>query len=502
MTVVNLTKASLATDDTNAIGLEAQFSEESLRDRDHPLIGSWTLQDRDLLDRLKLPPPKSDKHAAARERILTEAIIMGRRDRDRWTSYSRRREFYAQRDRYFGKPLTYETVVRSVDELAQAGYLDHQKSMPGQRGTQSRYRASDSLMAMAEAPPMAATYAPREIIVLRDHDRNLLDYNETEQTSRMRSRLIEINEAIAGSKIVYGGIAGGEGSVLVLPHGKLTIQNRLHRVFNRGRFSLGGRFYGGTWQNIPKEFRAEIVIDGESTVERDHARLHPTLLYGLIGRKLDFDPYDIPGFDRSLAKTAFNTLVNAETELAALRSIANEIGGQGRYARARELILGLKIRNPAISHLFGSGAGLKLQRTDSDMAESVQRDLLRKAIVGLPIHDSHIVQAKHHGVLVEIMDKALNGALKTIGGKVPISMGCPGNVPQYGDHSPVGPVLPWPFSVVADPFSLVLPDGRVLFGGRVSSGGRVLFGDRVLTSWTCWTLPLSFLADAPLLAVV
>jgi hypothetical protein len=28
----------------------------------------------------------------------------------------------------------------------------------------------------------------------------------------------------------------------------------LYRIFNRGSFSYGGRFYGGWWQQIPKKF--------------------------------------------------------------------------------------------------------------------------------------------------------------------------------------------------------------------------------------------------------
>ena len=42
--------------------------------------------------------------------------------------------------------------------------------------------------------------------------------------------------------------------------------NQLHRVFNQGSFSLGGRFCGGWRQSIPAECRAAITINGDPTL--------------------------------------------------------------------------------------------------------------------------------------------------------------------------------------------------------------------------------------------
>ena len=414
---------------------------------------------------MNLPAARSRKQAEARDLILMEAIVVGRRGRAQWTSYSRRREYYAQRSRYFGKPLTYATVVPTVDELAQAGWLEHEPSAPGQRGQQSRYQASAKLMAKAEAEPTPATYEPREIIVVRDHDRHNIDYAETEETRQMRAQLVEINEAIASVSIVYGGIEGNEGGVLVFPDRTLTIKHSLHRVFNEGDFAKGGRLYGATWQNIPKACRADIVIDGEPTIEHDHRSLHARLLYAVAGQRLDFDPYDVPGCDRELAKTAFLTLVNARNELSALRSIAGEIRGPGAFAKARALIQAVKDRNPAVSHLFGSCIGLRLQRIDSEMAETVQRDLLRCGVAALPVHDLHIVQFRHGDLLEETMHRTFDLAATSIAGKVRITVGYSQNVPQYGALFPACPVLFCPVSLPVpandDASPIAVADGRI-----------------------------------------
>src|SRR3954451_20703608 len=119
-----------------------------------------------------------------------------------------------------------------------------------------------------------------------------------------------------------------EGASLQVGKCKIgAASNKLHRVFNRGKFSLGGRFYGGWWQNIPADSRATIKINGADTVELDYPRLHPTLLYSLAGKAMDGDPYDLVGWPRDLVKVGFNTLVNADTPLGARSRLASNLGG-------------------------------------------------------------------------------------------------------------------------------------------------------------------------------
>lgn len=86
----------------------------------------------------------------------------------------------------------------------------------------------------------------------------------------------------------------------------------LYRVFS-DFWSLGGRFYGGCWQGIPKGERRNFILDGEQVVEHDYKNNHPSILYRAEGRPLDldsdYDAYDIDGFqDQRLAcKRALQT---------------------------------------------------------------------------------------------------------------------------------------------------------------------------------------------------
>ena len=127
-----------------------------------------------------------------------------------------------------------------------------------------------------------------------------------------------------------------------------------------------------------------------------------------------------------------NTLINADDELSAMQSIAGSIGGSGALGKARTLIEQIKSKHSAIADAFGTGAGLRLMRVDSDMAETVLLRLIGRGIVGLPIHDSFIVEERHSGILAQTMDDVLDLTLQRISGSRPLSIWSSKNVPQYG----------------------------------------------------------------------
>ena len=56
-----------------------------------------------------------------------------------------------------------------------------------------------------------------------------------------------------------------------------------------------------------------------------------------------------------------------------------------------------------ISWMFFTGAGLALQRLDSDIAEAVMGEMRRRGIVVLPVHDSFLAPASKAAELEAIM---------------------------------------------------------------------------------------------------
>lgn len=206
-------------------------------DRDHPLSCRWRLLTPDAYDALDLPPVRSKAMAVTRAQIIAEAYVIGRDDRDSWISYSRRDAFYtARRGRYWPKTFTYSAVVAGVDQLVAIGLLDHQKMAPGHRGEQSRFKASAKLLKLLNEKPVAIIHEPREEIVLRDNDGNWIDYTETEQSSRRRQRVQEINNGIVSPAIGLQGRTICEGDPVEVDGVRIgAASNQLYRVIQPGQ---------------------------------------------------------------------------------------------------------------------------------------------------------------------------------------------------------------------------------------------------------------------------
>src|SRR5262249_16179056 len=142
-------------------------------------------------------------------------------------------------------------------------------------------------------------------------------------------------------------------------------------------------------------------------------------------------------------------------------------GGEGAHAKAASLIEAIKLRHPKISKMFHSDAGIRLQRCDADMAESIMRRLGSHGIGVLPIHHSFFTAARHDGSLREGMEIASS---QFIGGDQDVMpIGYHKIDPQMETTSPPPPLSPAVGSGSVRPgFVVVLPVGRDLdlFGGR------------------------------------
>jgi hypothetical protein len=357
---------------------------------------------------------RSERHAKARGSVLLEAVLAHDTGLP-GVSYSRRREYYAHKDRYSGTAFAYSTVVPTIDALASQGLLENRIAAgSGPSGWQSSFRALPPLLVAVPNHLIAdVRHAVPELVILRDGEKQPIPYRDTARTDRMRRALVAANDAIRscrigldGQNLRHGGRAIEVDGVSLFP-GMRT----LYRVFN-GDFSHGGRLYGPFWQQAPKSVRGRLLIDEEPVVERDHAQLHPRLLYALAGQKLVGDAYTLDGWDRRLCKLALNIVINAPNYRLALGALAKEMEGPDALARARLLIAEMKLKHGPISRYFHTGVGLLLQRIDADMAELVLIRLLKRGMVALPVHDSFIVRRSHDGQLAEAMDEAFLKAVR------------------------------------------------------------------------------------------
>jgi hypothetical protein len=186
----------------------------------------------------------------------------------------------------------------------------------------------------------------------------------------------------------------------------------LHRIWNQN-WHRNGRLYGCWVQNLPKENRRTLLLNGEPVAEPDYPALHCGLIYDLAGKPMPDKPFEIDGFERSEVKRAFYTMVNAPSWDSAQRAI------WPHSKRWKELMPAIARKHSAVKDALCSGIGAQLMFTDATIMCRNLADLNRHGIVALPIHDSVIVQAKHKGVAFEIMERNL--ALKSSPHKPPKS---------------------------------------------------------------------------------
>ena len=282
----------------------------------------------------------------------------------------------------------------------------------------------------------------RETIILRDENKNEIEYNDTEDVRRMRSAVEKYNTLLEKTFIDIQSV--DKPARIELPEGKkrrrrnrrvfvnITHHDKfVRRIFNNNSFSDGGRFYGGWWQRIDSKFRKEIRLNNAPTVEIDYSALHVILAYSEA--KIDYwqttnkDPYDLPikGVNnpehcRDIAKLFLLLSLNDSDEKRLYRAFRSELNYR-EYPYSfpdvvlSELLYTIKEHHPDISHLICSGAGLRLMNIDSHICDCVIADFVKTDTPILTVHDSFIVPIGHEDRLNQLMKEAFEDVTDKVG---------------------------------------------------------------------------------------
>ena len=206
--------------------------------------------------------------------------------------------------------------------------------------------------------------------------------------------------------------------------GPISFKNkRLHRVFNNGSWTQGGRFYGGWWQNIPREYRHLIRLTYKDVVEPDFSGYHINMLYAMDKLpKPEGDVYNLPGYSnsdefRDFVKQMLLTMVNSESR-EKTRSALHEAVHKKRTlklpvvipsTRGKDLypvMDAFQRKHHPIRHYFNTGKGIDLQYIDSQISERVLLHFSKMGYPILPMHDSFIIHHALERELQEAMDEA------------------------------------------------------------------------------------------------
>lgn len=196
-------------------------------------------------------------------------------------------------------------------------------------------------------------------------------------------------------------------------------------------FSSGGRLYSGigSHQCMPAVERQYIRIDGEQVAELDFQAMHPRMAYHLLGRPCPADPYrldDVLGGGaaqalRPAVKVAFNALLNAKSEGAAVSACNQKLkGGQAvsrTAARAKQLrgllqewdvdfgglLNAVQLSHTALCRFWFADMGLKLMAEDARIMTDVLWRLAGQGCPALSLHDGLLVPASRAAVAFSVM---------------------------------------------------------------------------------------------------
>jgi len=371
--------------------------------------------------------------------IVLDLFVAHKTDPEMYISYSRNANAYEQGTRYNSLFLGYRNVIRTTNFLIEERYVDHVtgryvRDGSGRRSYQSRMRATNNLISLVQDQhevelPMIKRDEDEEIIVLRDTNKVNIGYMDTPEIIQMRENLKLINSSLEKNAIALY-IWDEDLKILNERLGRDPkrrpidfTDKRLRRVFNNGSFQQGGRFYGGWWQNIPKECRKYIRYNYKDVVELDYSGFHINMLYAKEGLSMpEGDVYCLDGYSnddifREFVKRMLLVMVNSLNRSKARGALHEEVhlkktlelpvevnstGGEDLYP----LMDAFELKHAKIKHYFCTGVGIDLQYLDSQIAEKVLLNYAKRGRAILPLHDSFII---HHGLekeLKEAMEKA------------------------------------------------------------------------------------------------
>lgn len=317
--------------------------------------------------------------------------------------------------RYVRPSFPPKAFVAMVGTLERLGYLDRiAGTHNGLRTTLSpTRRLLDHLPHFGSTPAVGRLRGAESIILKAPVPRNrvkvLVEYEDTEQSIRLRAEMETINDAINGSAITLNGqrqLPVHMGRQFLLPS-KDTAP----------RFDGHGRLYWGWWINMERPERRGITIDGHPVVELDYSGMFARLAYAEMGvAPPEGDLYE--GFDmsREAGKTAISALLCRVGPMVRLPPDLKAELGEG-WSGSR-VTAAVQSRYQAIAPLFGEGIWPRLMFTESRIMVSVLLELIRRGIVALPIHDGLLVGEPHAEVCAQVMREA---ALKVTGFEFPVA---------------------------------------------------------------------------------
>ncbi len=253
----------------------------------------------------------------------------------------------------------------------------------------------------------------RELVVLKDAAKRLVDYADNDFTRSVRELLNRVNRINHSHQWCY---EHRNGEIVDIQPSSLT----LSRQFRESSFKVYGRFHCEA-QGLRKSERWSITIDEQDTVELDFIAMMPTLAYAWAGQnsaELDAwvykgDPYVLDGYKRELVKKAFLTCLNTKSRSEAAKSLlSEEVFGDSK--ETAYFIDSLIAKHSRIKHIFFREAWMQLNFEESQIMSFVLDVCAGFKKPVLAMHDGVVCREVDKGMIANIMRNAFEQRLGVI----------------------------------------------------------------------------------------
>lgn len=350
-------------------------------------------------------------------------------------AYSRNKNFYTKNKT---KNYTYANMLNALRIALDAGYAVAVQT--GYSGSGTKPGTSSTLKAglrLAEFGRPQKMEIDVELLPLLSIDEKPIF--EREELEIVRARNAEANPELRALIDRLGRVYDealelnrNYWNKMIIDTGNIVTKQKcfshvgLTRIFKDGGV---GRWYQKgemSFQQLPKEDRAKLLLNGEKVTEIDYSAMHPHILYAWEGKQCPGDFYeDIVkrcGCSRFIAKAVTLIAINARSYVSLVGAINNNKKEQERAninkiipepilydeiknfrLTPKEVVKAIKEAHPIIEkYVYGASAN-KLMLVESDIMTSVLLELMELNIPALPVHDSVVVPSRYEDTARRIM---------------------------------------------------------------------------------------------------
>jgi hypothetical protein len=335
------------------------------------------------------------------------------------------------RPKAVGKGLKHALSLLAHPEVG-PWLIHHRPTSPGEQTMIAPgSRLCDRLSALcASADDLHSVFEGEEVVVLRaeraeasyfspeDTRGQLQDYDESDETHRLRAEVREINTRLQSLKV---DVVDGP-TVRRLDMASVFMR----RVFTRGGFDTGGRLWSATgnaeWYSMPgpnakgvppeKKRLALLRIEGEEVASVDIKSASLAILYAMCGQPLpEGDLYLPPGYHRDFRDTFKLAGVCTLFRKRKSRRWPKDAKDTPKLPAAGAFREFERLNWRVAGHLW-QGKGHAIQRVESDIL--VRALLMAPDLPALPLHDALIVPASRAEEAARTLEAAFS---ETTGGR-------------------------------------------------------------------------------------